>query len=52
MKSIVAIQHGNNTWNVTFNEEDKMHYEFPDWAKKCIETYFKYINKDDFSTTS
>lgn len=40
MKSIVAIQHGKNTWNVTFDEKNKMGYEFPDWAKKCIETYF------------
>lgn len=52
MKSIVAIQHGNNTWNVKFREEDKMGYEFPDWAKKCIETYFSYNNKDDVRSTS
>lgn len=40
MKSIVAIQHGQNTWNVTFDDSEKTQYEFPDWAKKCIETYF------------
>lgn len=40
LKSIVAIQHGNNTWNVTFKEEEQFDYTFPDWAKKCIETYF------------
>jgi len=40
MKGIVAIQHGENTWNVTFSDDEKTQYEFPDWAKKCIETYF------------
>lgn len=40
MKSIVAIQHGKNTCPVRFLEQNKMEYTFPDWAKKCIETYF------------
>jgi glycosyltransferase involved in cell wall biosynthesis len=40
MKSIVAIQHGANTWNVVFDKDEEFDYTFPDWAKKCIETYF------------
>ncbi len=52
MKSIIAIQHGKNTWNVTFDEKNTMGYDFPDWAKKCIETYFIQYNKDDIGATS
>jgi glycosyltransferase involved in cell wall biosynthesis len=43
LKSIVAIQHGRNTWNVVFDDTEQFDYTFPDWAKKCIETYFRKI---------
>lgn len=43
MKSIVAIQHGANTWNVRMTAEEEFAYEFPDWAKKCIQTYFHAV---------
>lgn len=32
-KSIVAIQHGENTWNVKFKDEEVLHdYKLPEWA--------------------
>jgi glycosyltransferase involved in cell wall biosynthesis len=32
-KSIVAVQHGENTWNVKFKDDEILHdYKLPDWA--------------------
>jgi hypothetical protein len=34
----VAIQHGENTWNVKFKDEEILHnYNLPDWALDYIE---------------
>lgn len=38
-KSIVAIQHGENTWNVKFKDEEVLKgYELPSWALDNIRT--------------
>ena len=35
-KTIVAIQHGKNTWNVEFDEKTKMNYSLPDEVLQMI----------------
>jgi glycosyltransferase involved in cell wall biosynthesis len=35
-KTIVAIQHGKNTWNVTFKDEDKMTWKLPEEVLQMI----------------
>ena len=35
-KTIVAIQHGKNTWNVQFDEKTKMDYSLPDEVLQMI----------------
>jgi glycosyltransferase involved in cell wall biosynthesis len=36
-KSIVAVQHGENTWNVKFKDDEKLvGYKLPDWALEKI----------------
>jgi hypothetical protein len=35
-KTIVAVQHGKNTWNVQFNEKTRMDYSLPDEVLKMI----------------
>lgn len=38
-KSIVAIQHGQNTWNVIFKESDKLpDYKLPEWVLGYVDT--------------
>ena len=37
LKSIVAIQHGNNTWNIQFHESEKLEgFAFPEWVTQLL----------------
>ena len=47
-KTIVAIQHGNNTWNCQFNESQKMKYNLPEEVMKIMENLMK--QKDPIDT--
>ena len=35
-KTIVAVQHGSNTWNVEFNEKNKMEWNLPEEVLELI----------------